>query len=803
MTQSAQTYLIATLASLTISLSLWGWLLLGHSVGDSIYLTALAFSLDGQYLSFGNAETGLNWQLKTARFLGAVTTFVTITALFLGFLGDQWTRLRARHRRQHVLLVGANGFGAAEAQKLATSQTEKTTWLARLFLDRPAAITVLDQAEVLEGFRAFAPRVLTVAIGENALLQVSPVWGQPDRIVLALPDNMQNIALARAIVRHARANSLDVPHITMRIDSGEVLRDLRLYAPELALVDVISAPERHAIALADKASLVELATLRGQTAPHVLFLGFGKVGYAVAEQYLRRSNAPNLAPMHVTIVDRDIEAAKARFDIEAPHLMRRLLQENRLAFHAVDGMSCNEQSVRDWLEYREKQQPYTAIVVATGNDGQNAGIAMRLRDIQSSRMSLRAPILMRNRTGHGAASGNTHDLTGGVLHFGSDDISANEANGSHLDANVAETLHNQWRQRALTEGRHAPAWEELSAVEKQPNFAAARSKRDAMHMLKLVPDHSASTVGLNIAPEVARLMKAATSDMRLAQAEHERWQVDRLLAGYQTAPNGMRDDEKRLHPDLVAFERLSDANQEKDKDILKALLNIGTASYEATAKSGDGASWRRLLRVGVVGPIWPAQSLRTSVRETLGTEVLNRLGDAHNAYALEILTPDAPGFDRLATVALAQAWEAKTGRKARLLKIHALTDDGLDRKALGVEKAPPLTAPNIDLKRLEEIQEQSQAIANLALVERLMDLRPLHTSNTELLRDQALCRQSIDGVNERILALSDVMVLGLADAPGPVTSAVRNSSENRARIDVTAKGASVAGDWSGVPGLSQ
>ncbi len=109
-----------------------------------------------------------------------------------------------------------------------------------------------------------------------------------------------------------------------------------------------------------------------------------------------------------------------------------------------------------------------------------------------------------------------------------------------------------------------------NAVEKQPNFAAALSKRKTMHILKLVPDNTAAPMGLNLAPQVGATVEDARSNAGLAQMGHKRWQMDQLMASYQTPPNDLLDDEIRLRPDLVAYHRLLPDKHEKGKDFPNA-----------------------------------------------------------------------------------------------------------------------------------------------------------------------------------------------------------------------------------------
>ncbi len=62
-------------------------------------------------------------------------------------------------------------------------------------------------------------------------------------------------------------------------------------------------------------------------------------------------------------------------------------------------------------------------------------------------------------------------------------------------------------------------------------------------------------------------VKVPTVLERLASLEHQRWEADRHLAGWRYAAT--RDDSKRLHSDLVAYNRLSEQSREYDRQIVR------------------------------------------------------------------------------------------------------------------------------------------------------------------------------------------------------------------------------------------
>lgn len=79
------------------------------------------------------------------------------------------------------------------------------------------------------------------------------------------------------------------------------------------------------------------------------------------------------------------------------------------------------------------------------------------------------------------------------------------------------------------------------------------------------------TSGVRLTEELTRLIET------LAENAHDTWAVDRLAMGWRYGPH--RDDSAQLHPCLVPYADLSEAEKNIDRDIvaatLRALLALG------------------------------------------------------------------------------------------------------------------------------------------------------------------------------------------------------------------------------------
>ena len=147
------------------------------------------------------------------------------------------------------------------------------------------------------------------------------------------------------------------------------------------------------------------------------------------------------------------------------------------------------------------------------------------------------------------------------------DVVVNEA----LDA-LARTLHNAYLNTQLANGatRLGNAslipWSELPVHKKKANQHAAA------HV----------DVKLRIANCVARAIDAPEPEVvfppddlmmeLLAQLEHRRWMADKHLAGYSYGEK--RDEDRMLHPDLIPWEQLTEADKEKDRDNIRQIPHL-------------------------------------------------------------------------------------------------------------------------------------------------------------------------------------------------------------------------------------
>lgn len=144
-------------------------------------------------------------------------------------------------------------------------------------------------------------------------------------------------------------------------------------------------------------------------------------------------------------------------------------------------------------------------------------------------------------------------------HDGPDTLDA--LTGGSLDRR-ARRIHERYLGRAQTAAASPSArpWALLPEIYRQAN----RDQADYLPM-------RLAALGLAIAPEETKRepIDAALLE-HAARAEHARWRVAASLAGWRLGP---RDDLMLHHPDLVLFDALDKAGQDKDRAVLRSLAD--------------------------------------------------------------------------------------------------------------------------------------------------------------------------------------------------------------------------------------
>ena len=147
---------------------------------------------------------------------------------------------------------------------------------------------------------------------------------------------------------------------------------------------------------------------------------------------------------------------------------------------------------------------------------------------------------------------------------------------SDIIETLAEFIHEQWRRGDWKKEPHLDVpYGRLAPGAQEDNRAAARRIPEVLALagLRVVRPEEASSSNTPSAEEIAHDVAAHIE--RLAEAEHKGWMAQRVRGGWRYGP--VRDNEKKLHPLMVGYGDLSEAEKEKDR--------VAARNYPSQVKS--------------------------------------------------------------------------------------------------------------------------------------------------------------------------------------------------------------------------
>ncbi|MEO0668232.1 MAG: hypothetical protein AAFZ99_09985 [Pseudomonadota bacterium] len=736
---------------LTLVTGLYGWSKVylpapNRGFGDAFYHTLLAFTGDGSYLAANDGSTHNVW-IRIARISGLTATLSAIASVVVSVMGHNLLRWWARRQRNHSVIIGASPFALDMVPKDRT-------------------LVVFDTVEWLDAIKDIPRkgRFLLLSDPMTDFIATERVLGTPKEVIFGNADTVTNVERARYWLRRRpkRAENLKI-----RIEDSTVARDLHLLSPEFAGATLISRSDTVARALVTSMAPTALAELRGHDRVHVALIGMGSVNLAVAEELALRCHHHAQGPLRVTIVDRDIVAAETRIRAERPDLMNPDFgaDDFSLDFLQMNALECCAADMVDKIRGIETDHPLTALVVAAGDNARNLAIAMRLRQLQIEKLCLKAPVFMRTDSQGSVAAAPFDDLTGGIVPFGGRQLDAEDLKLEALYEDLARGIHDRWRASPGVVRTPANDWDNMSSADRRASYRAAMSAVELYYAAGFNPPTRTHLAGLRLAPAAGNTALGNDALIaKLARTEKERWNTERRLEGYVAARGAPRDNEKKRHHLILPYEELLalDKPEEvrKDIDIVRAALHHGIASAEAASEE---PSWRKRLCIGVIGPL--------SVDNTaVGAGVERILQDICTAdpgmshRTLDILTPNAPGFDRIAAKSLAMAWTTRTGRFCRIILFNAaqptvMDEIALDHVARGIEDDATRTAI---ADRFKAERDTLMALAETGYEVLGIDMRGLGVSDKDLLTDRSAYRETLARVQTRVLDLADEMIFDTA-----------------------------------------
>jgi hypothetical protein len=352
----------------------------------------------------------------------------------------------------------------------------------------------------------------------------------------------------------------------------------------------------------DRERLFDVAHWRDQRQVHAVIVGFSHLGRACLAEAIFAGIAGHLGMPHITILDDDPAAVRAVIDRDLPELDQSatilVKQLDRASFTAAGP-----------LAEIEAQTPITAVFICLDDEARAIAAMTALARLQqrADRALASVHVLAENpwpaarlacplSTDRDVARRFTVDA--GL----SADRDLIELLTVRHDA-TARRLHEAYRQKFDSASGSSTDWDNLPETYRDSNRRAARHLQQKLWTAGLIePAQSGApadvdpTAYRNIIAPSAHARSEDALIRRLSRLEHERWCADRRLEGWRFA--SIRDDRRRLHPNLVPFDdpRFTDADIAKDADQVRFLF------ADVVRSAADGASAPLVLGIVTRAP---------------------------------------------------------------------------------------------------------------------------------------------------------------------------------------------------------
>lgn len=561
---------------------------------------AIAFAIAGRYLDL-RPDTSIEWQrvlllgiralgisdadlstvananarglLQASQICGAAFSLLIAGRILLFTLGDRFAEFVLTRRSRHDVIIGS---GAAAVQYAALSPRETTHVSDAVVTTLGRSATLFRRGTLKQQLRRTAARRakrIVVDEGDDAA-----TW-QTAQTAAKLNPRTSVLAYIRD------------PWIQDRLDRAQ---------PEarLGMFSYASGVARQ-IMLAHPPYL--LARRYQAPAQHILIIGFGPVGQAIAREFLVTSLSPDPHGVMVTAIDPDIVRQRNEFLGRVPGLTRDMAD-----FDFIEGdLLSGRQDVIDALTRRIGQAKVCAVYVAIDGGAMPLSFGVALRD-RAEELGMRAPIficaqygagLSSVRQGAGAVGGDAADEGGEAppagrgetsllrdLHLASFGSWADALDGSglfepELDGNARKFHERFLSHTTMDAGGAGPAnvpWDRLDDGYRAANRRAAahiRAKADAVgYDLDAWLGEKRGFRRTDELPPAAGLFHiddAAQVEM-LTRLEHRRWMVERALNGWRDGPE--RNNRLRIHPAMKDWSALSQADRDKDRSNLLQVM---------------------------------------------------------------------------------------------------------------------------------------------------------------------------------------------------------------------------------------
>ncbi|MGL4728121.1 MAG: RyR domain-containing protein [Bosea sp. (in: a-proteobacteria)] len=547
---------------IALALGFWGWSIFSPAKTMADHANNFFRTVQLMTLNFPTTFDGkLPWQLQLARLMVPAIAALATLHVIIGAITRPVRIALLPHTKDHLVVCGAAQLTEAALIKLA----ERGVQVIAIAPDM-----VDERRDTLEGYGLTVIRANPYEPATMAALNLD----RAGAIFIAGEDDLANLNLAMLAMAQVKKRPADAPPMTL----GILIDDERLASELDMALDGISrrhgvryhriCPDREGARLELERYAPALTKADPEQRSHVLVYGLsGRWQQVLMQAIIACQDQPDECPLFTLILD---EAETELFeDWQATTSDRDMIVEFSI-IAADSDIFGDEQRASDWRH--DNPVPHLAIVLREKSDAIAAMLTLRRPGNPFG--TEHTPLIVRQATEDRLVaqlmntSVNDRDFSklgvfGGLIR--PDSV---ERVLDRKGDRIGIAMHAWYLDAAAKTGAGSAA--ALAAWDALPENLRDANRASAAHAPILF-----ASAGF-VLTKAGKGIEAATPDEteieRLAQIEHRRWCADRIDRGWRFGEP--RDDVRKRHPSLKPYEDLSEAEKEKDRNAVRALVSI-------------------------------------------------------------------------------------------------------------------------------------------------------------------------------------------------------------------------------------
>jgi len=549
------------------------------------FFVSLYHALQMLILHTPHLEKKTNVWLEAGRWCGAFTLVGTTLMLLWKRLWHECKLVHLWFWKDHIVVCGLGQKGMEVIRCRKKFDAKKKSY------DRYVRVVVIDpnpEEKLIDECARLGVPVLTGDAAEERWLKQSNVSCAREAFVIT-PVDETNVRIASEIRRLSSANGnlqlacfvhLENIHLRERLQqlpgnsvgesNGGTLKFFDVFDHEARKVLLRLPLDGHGIGKDDPRTV------------HVVILGFGRMGRSLALRAAKMGHFANQKQMRISVIDRHASLQRERFLFRYPMLEKQDIC--RLTFYEAEAESfAARQRIKGWAA---EADTLLHLFICMDDNTSAIEVGLRLQEALVERPDCSLLVRLKTRASPAAILEKAQANGPRLVAFGMvENTCCDGSFRNEINEPVARALHIGYladlkKRRAAGEKiEKRPAekpWEELGEEFRESNRQAA--------------DHiaiKARALGYhigNLKHELKPIRTLKREQKRiLAQMEHARWCADRWLADWRQ--DNKRDDDRHLHPDLLPWHDLMDAERRIDhaqiEQLADALAADGKGIFES------------------------------------------------------------------------------------------------------------------------------------------------------------------------------------------------------------------------------